>query len=106
VRRDEVAAHLATRWAIARVLDQATVELLALTSPPDAVIRAAYEDRRGVPAYDDAPGLEPRDTLETCRYCRARFWRRRPPQLYCSRSCSARAAYRRARARASKEDVA
>jgi hypothetical protein len=93
MRRTEIAAALELRRRIARILDDATVALLAVTSSPAAVIRAAYEERGGVPAYDDAPGIKPTDVLKACPYCCYRFWSR-GPSPYCSASCSARDRYR------------
>lgn len=106
--------------AIARVLDEATVRLLELTSSATARAVVAYEERAGVPAYDDTPGVSPRDQLRVCPCCGKRFWacaQAGQRQRYCSFACrskhhywthpeyrerqieSARARYQRERAR-------
>lgn len=91
-------------WAVARVLDEATVQLLTLTSSPGARMQAEYEERTGVKAYDDAPRAYPRDELLVCAVCGGRFWRAtslpgsRP--TYCSGSCRSRAYVRRKHAAA------
>lgn len=106
MRRNEIADATELRWAIARVLDEATVQLLALTSTAEGAILAAYEERDGVPAYDAAPGIHPTDVLKRCRYCDRPFWA--AVRQYCSQLCSqryhlAQPAVRERRARADRE---
>lgn len=72
--------------------DDATVILLRATSSAAALIMADADERMGIPAYDDTPGIDPRQHLFVCvaRGCGRRFWS--SPEHHgglhvCSRAC-------------------
>lgn len=74
-------------------LDAATVAEMERTSSTAALVRVAYEERRGVAAYDRVPEAEPRDALARCDWCRHWYARRRDWQRFCSDYCGHAARY-------------
>lgn len=85
---------------IDRVLDEATIKLLTLTSPAAYLAAARREEAQNIPVYPDQTCVEtfgvagvtdPRAVLGRCEQCGARFWTglHGQPQRFCSRNCSA-----------------
>lgn len=68
---------------------------MLLTSSAIGRSNYEYELRSNIPAYDEAPGLQPRWELKVCPSCTHRFWAKTDRQVYCEMRCMYRAANKR-----------
>lgn len=76
-----------------RAWDEATIMLLRATTPVAVLAVNDADERGGIPAYSDVPGIDPRDVLLVCAACGHRFWARPTPRpdRFCSVACYSRA---------------
>lgn len=74
---------------IARILDDATIAILRLTSSGEVLARVATEEVAGVPTYDQAPLTQPRDPVGRCVVCGRVFWGSGTgtPRRFCASAC-------------------